>query len=508
MGDIVKTPFSRLFTIEDRAGPANVPVYQGQAKAGSPAVDFGDVTAFRNPDPNVYGRFVVKGTIRGEPGLPTLPLMIRYQYTLDEFLRMGNRGCPIDVQLHMDPCADPRDFNRGWSSGKVLVLEGGIITGWNPDDMGALEQGEDAVVNVSVDIPGLNIYEIVPMALAELGATEVAGTVLDVAICDSIQCGECGIPSTGCQVVFALTIGHAASPGAPSEIVFSRDGGVTLLETNIITLPLNQDATAIACVGTRLVAVSNGDCAIHYAPIIDILNEGEAWTRTNVGLVCAAGTPNDLFSLGSAHIWIVGDGGHIYFTDDITAGVTVQDAGVTLGNNNLSAVHAYDENNVIVAGAAGRMAVTRNGGDTWANVPEATIAIGAVEITCVWMRSRDVWFAGTIQGNLWYTLDGGENWTLKPFPGSAAGIVYDIVFATPTVGYLAHSVAGPAGRILRTINGGQSWYVLPEGPGAIPANDYIAALAAVKECPNVVYGGGLSAAGVPDGFFVKGAAAA
>ncbi len=508
MGDIVKTSFSRLFTIEDRAGPTNVPVYQGQAKAGSPAVDFGDVTAYRNPDPNVYGRFIVKGTIRGEPSLPTLPLMIRYQYTLDEFLRMGNRGCPIDVQLHLDPCADPRDFNRGWTSGKVLVLEGGQITGWNPDDMGALEQGEDAVVNVSVDIPGLKIYEIVPLSLAELGAAEITGEVIDVAICDSIQCGACGIPSTGCQVVFAITEQQVASPGLPAELIFTQDGGLNLGETNIATLQPNFDPSAIACVGTRLVVVSNADCAIHYAPIIDILNGVEGWTRTAVGLVCPAGAPNDLFSLGSTHTWIVGNGGHIYFTDDITAGVTVQDAGVTLGANNLSAVHAYDEDNVIVAGAAGRMAVTRNGGDTWANVPEATIAIGAVEITCVWMRSRDVWFAGTIQGNLWFTIDGGENWALKVFPGSAAGVIRDIVFATDTVGYLAHSIAGPAGRILRTIDGGQSWYVLPEGPGAIPANDYINALAAVGECPNDVYGGGLAAAGAGDGFFVKGAAAA
>jgi photosystem II stability/assembly factor-like uncharacterized protein len=152
------------------------------------------------------------------------------------------------------------------------------------------------------------------------------------------------------------------------------------------------------------------------------------------------------------------------------------------------------------------MAVTRNGGNTWANVD--TTLIAAVEITAVWMRTKDVWFAGTIQGDLYYTLDGGVNWVLKAFPGSNAGAVRDIVFATDTVGYLAHDTDAVAGRILRTIDGGQSWYVLPEGPGAIPANDRINALAAVEECPNDVYGGGLAAAGAGDGFFVKGAAGA
>jgi len=464
------------------------------------------VTAVRNPDPNRYGAFKVVESIRGEPGLPTLPLVVRYQHTLSEFLRMGNRGCPLDVQLHIGKCQDPRSFNLGFN--KVLVLENGLITGWNPDDMGALEQGEDAVVNESLDIPGHKIYEVVPLTLAELGVTEVAGEVIDVAICDSIQCGECGLPSTGCQVVFAITETQVGSPGLPAEVLYSQDGGITIGETNVDTLDLNENPSAIACVGTRLVVVSNADCAIHYAPIIDILNAvPETWVRTAAGLVCAAGAPNDLFSLGSAHTWIVGDAGYIYFSDDITAGVVVQDAGVACGANNLSAVHAYDEDNVLVAGAAGAMAVTRNGGATWTNV--VTTDIGNIEITCVWMRSRDVWFAGTVAGNLWYTLDGGVNWTLKPFPGSAAGVIRDIVFATPTVGYLAHNNAAPdQGRILRTIDGGYSWYVLPEGAGAIPDNDRVNALAAVGECPNVVYGGGLAAAGAGDGFFVKGAAAA
>ncbi len=506
MGDIVKTSFTRVFTIEDRAGPANVPVYQGQAKFGAPAADFGDITAVRNPSGTRYGAYDVVASIRGEPGLPTLPLVVRYQYTLSELLRMANRGCPLDVQLHMDRCADPRDFNRGWSSGKVLVLEGGLITGWNPDEMGALGQGEEAVVNENIDITGLKIYEVVPLALAELGAAEVTGEVIDVAICDSIQCGACGIPSTGCQTVFAITEQQLASPGLAAELIYSQDGGATLGETNITTLAANEDPSAIACVGTRLVVISNDDCGIHYAPLADILNGVEVWTRTAEGLVCPAGSPNDLFSLDSTHTWLVGDAGHIYFSDDITAGVTLQDAGVAAGANNLSAVHAYDEDNVIVAGAAGAMAVTRNGGNTWVNVD--TTLIAAVEITAVWMRSKDVWFAGTIQGNLYYTLDGGVNWALKAFPGSNAGAVRDIVFATPTVGYLAHDTDAIAGRILRTIDGGNSWYVLPEGPGAIPANDRINALAAVEECPNDVYGGGLAAAGAGDGFFVKGAAAA
>jgi hypothetical protein len=83
--------------------------------------------------------------------------------------------------------------------------------------------------------------------------------------------------------------------------------------------------------------------------------------------------------------------------------------------------------------------------------------------------------------------------------------VRDIKFSTPTVGYLAHSIVGPAGRILRTIDGGYSWYVLPEATTTFPANDYVSSLAVCEEDPNVVFGGGLADDGT-DGFFVKASA--
>ena len=126
------------------------------------------------------------------------------------------------------------------------------------------------------------------------------------------------------------------------------------------------------------------------------------------------------------------------------------------------------------------------------------------------MRTELEWFVGDDNGQLWYTRDRGVNWVEKPFPGSGTGDVRDIVFATPTVGYMSHSTGAvpTVGRLLRTIDGGFSWYVLPEGTTTIPANLYLNSIAAVAECPNVVYAGGLEVAGLAppgDGIFIKGA---
>lgn len=497
MGVPLRTPFSRVFTIEDTAGPANVPVYQGQAKAQSPSWSLGDRTPIREPDPSRYGAFRIVDAIKGEKGLPTMSLEVRYKYTLSDFLRFARRGCPLDVQVHFGKCQDPKDFNFGWD--KILVLEDADMSTWGASDLGALEQGEDAVVNEAVDFNALDMYELKPLLLAELGAAEIIAEVIAVSICDAITCGECGIPSDGCQRVFAITTVQAASPGLPAELIFSSDGGATLGETNIATLNVNFAPSGMACVGTRLVIISNDDDALHYAPIIDILNEEEIWVRVAAGFL-AAGSPNAIFSLGSAQTWIVGDLGYVYFSSDITAGVTVQDAGIATGEVLLD-IHGYDEDNLVAVGENNAVIRTIDG-QTWVGVDGPAGA--GIDLLAVWMKSALEWLVGDIQGQLWYTRDAGENWVEKVFPGSGTGAVRDIFFATPTVGYMAHNTDAPAGRILRTVDGGFSWYVLPEGTGMIPANDYISSLAASGECPNVVYGGGLAEV-PPDGILVKGA---
>jgi len=492
MGDPVRTPFSRVWTIEGQAGPANVPVYQGQVRAMGASWAFGDRTPVREPDPGRYNAFRIIDAIKGERDLPALPLEGRYQFTVSEFLRMARIGCPLDVQVHFGKCQDPRNFDRGWD--KILVLEGADFSNWSTGELGALEQGQDAIVNEPIDLNGLDMYEVKQLKLAALAGSQIVQEVLDVAICDSVSCGICGIASNGCQRFFALQSAIGGSPGLAAEIVASADGGATLVESNVTSLAANQNANAMACVGTYLAVVSQGDISIHYALIADIFTNTETWVENIAGLVNG---PNDIFSLGSAFTWVVGQGGYVYFYSDITAAAVTQNAGVATAQN-LNAIDGIDENNLVAVGASNAVIYTRDG-STWVAVtgPSVGIALNAVA-----MRTEDEWYVGDASGNLWYTRDAGVTWTAKAFPGSGSGVVYDIVFATPTVGYLAHTTSGGAGRILRTVNGGQTWYVLPEGTGSIPSNQRIGALAACGEDVNVVYGGGLGVG--TDGILVQG----
>jgi photosystem II stability/assembly factor-like uncharacterized protein len=107
---------------------------------------------------------------------------------------------------------------------------------------------------------------------------------------------------------------------------------------------------------------------------------------------------------------------------------------------------------------------------------------------------------------MYYTLNQGVTWTEKTFSGSGAGSVRDIVFSTDSVGFMTHSTAVPHGRIFRTIDGGQSWKLIPEKTGSMPANDYFNALAYCTTNANLVYGVGLADDG-SDGIIIVGQAA-
>lgn len=499
MADIFVSDFSRLWLIENRAGPANPPTYMGLARAGQPSWPAGGVTVIRNPSPTQYGGFVVAGKVIGEDGNPELPVMMRYLSDVrSTLLRLRRSGCDHDLQVHMGTCQSPTDFDRGWD--KILILEGARPTDWGLDgDIGALDTGDRAVVNEEVPFTGLDLLEIVRITFSELGAATVIQEINDVSVCDQVTCGLCGLSSDGCQIVFALQDATPGSPGLPPRIHATKDGGGTLITRTITSHAANVDANAIACVGTNLVVVSAGSGeGIHYATIADILNSIEAWTKVQTGLVLPSGAPHDLFSLGASQTWIVGAGGYIYKSSDITSGVTVQSAGSATVQQ-LNAIHGSDSQNLVAVGQSNAVVRTTNGGVTWSLVVGPSVG---VNLNTVWVRGKDEWFVGNAAGNLYYTRDGGTTWTLKAFPGSAAGVVRDIAFSNPTVGYLAHDTAAGAGRILRTVNGGQSWYVAPEGTGNIPTNQRVNALSPCADA-NVIYGGGLGTG--TDGFLVKGA---
>jgi len=487
---------TRVWAMEDGAGPAVVPEYMGVWKAGAPAWNAGSPTPVYIPSDSEYGKFDEVASMPGAEEKPTMGFSARYPRSVEsDMLRMRRRGCYHDFQVHIGKCQDPQDFTLGWD--KIVVLEHGEISTYGADDLGALAGDDRSPVNENIDVSGTNLYEILKLNLAEICSTSVIQEVVDVMFCDTKSCGgECGLASDGCQKLFALIRAVGGSPGLGPQLVYSDDQGSTCAATPITTLAANEDPDAMACHGDYVIVVSAASISHHYALRDQILLGTEVWAEVVAGYN-AGGGPTCIDTYKPGYTWIGGLGGYVYFLSGPAVAPVVQDAGAATIQN-LNAIHAYDEENVLAVGDSNAVIYTADGG-TWA------LVIGpapAVNLTACWMVDENTWFVGTAGGQLFYTRNAGATWIEKQFPGSGAGVVGDIVFVTIQVGYISHyNLIAGVSNILRTIDGGYEFYVLPEGTGTIPANDQINALA-VCDDPNMVVGGGLGDDGA-DGFLVK-----
>ena len=491
-GNPAKTAFTRVFLIPNRARPDRKPSYESCMKMMGVSQDFGEIAPIYCPDPEIPGKFVKLGSIKGEGSLPSTSLVGKYFFDLrSELLRLAGIGCPMDVQLHMGPCHNLGYFNE---FAKNIILEDVGIGTYSTDDLGALGPDENAQINETGDITASKMYEVVPLVLEERGADLVTVELVDVIRGDKIACAECEDTSEGCERWYAVSVIETASPGTLPEVVFSIDKGATWNDHDVDTLTNN--ASALALLGDYIVVVSNPDNAHHYALKSQFDSGADPiFTRVGVGYI-VGGEPNDIWSTGT-YAFIDGDTGYVYGLDDATGGVTVLDAGVATAEH-LFAVHALNTEFAVAVGEDGAVIYTQNG-VTWQAA--AGLGLGRTLI-CVWVKSEMEWWIGDNLGRIVYTLDGGMTYAESTFPGSGTGRVDDIQFPTDSVGFMAHTTAAGAGRLLRSYNGGYDWIVLPEATGVIPANSRINAIATCPIDANIVVGVGLGT--TPDGFIVVG----
>lgn len=492
---------SRVFLIEGQAGPSATPSYESCMAAGAPTQSFGDITKIECPDPQRFGRYIDIGEFRGTVERPTMTIMGRYARDLrSELLRLARAGCALDIPITLGgECKDPSVFNTGWE--KIIYLNAAILTNWSPDnDLGSLGSDGQNTVNESSDISARSMYEVLPLSLVERAGSIISNELVDGFAIDGLQCPGCGVPGEGHTLFYFVSLAAGGSPSTAADVVYSLNSGGAWSVSEVDSLGAAEDATGIAKIGSYVVVTSNDSASLHYVLQSDLNETGdETWQEVTTGFV-ATGEPNDIWSVGNK-AFIVGDGGYIYSTVDPTAGVTALDEGSAVSDD-LNAVHAINEEFAIAVGNAGAILKTTDGVQ-WQSLTRF-VGVG-VNLTCCWMLDKNIWYVGGNDGNLYYTEDAGVTWNTKTFPGSGSGIVRDIAFATRGVGYLSHSTATPAGRVLRTISGGNSWYVLPEGASSIPANDRVTALAVPdgEETANLFAGGGLADDG-SDGFLVVG----
>lgn len=482
----ILTSQSRVFLIEGRASPTHKPSYESCMRMTGISQGFGDIEKVECPDPYRYGAFIEVAQIRGANERVTTTIEGRFMLDIKSaLLTLANKGCASDIQLHVGKCQDASVFE---TFSKAIILEDAYLTNYGTDDLGALQSGDNAAVNETADVSARLVYEVTPITYGSKAGSIVTNEVVGVAICDTASCGDCEDASSGCDKIYAISIGAGGSPSTPADIIYSPDKGITWYAWDINTLGTSEDPDQIACMGNYVIVTSEDGKGISYALKSEFAAlSAPAFAEVTSGYT--AGYPKCIYSDGNV-AFIGGTNGYIYYIDDPTEAPTILDAG-SLFFTTWNDIHGLSSEFVVVVGQNGAIAYTANG-TTFTAVTTSPVGIGT-HLTAVWVKSELEWWVGTSGGRVYYTLNGGSTWTEKAFSGSGAGVVYDIKFATDSVGYIAHASAAPKGRILRTINGGYSWTITPEISGAtIPANDRINAVAVCEADPNFVVAVGLA----------------
>lgn len=457
-----KTAFSRVFLIEGRAGPTREPEYQSCLRSGGVDQSFGDIEKIECPSDDEYGQFIEVGSIQGAIERATSSLMGRYAADLaSALLSLARKRCAVDVQVHFGQCSNPKVFN---TFTKALIWENVALTNYSTEDLGALSSDENAAIMETSDISIGEFYEVLQLTFQERASSTVINPLVDAVVCDLRTCGDCGTFSDGCYKAFVLQNAPIAgrSPGTAPDILWTDDKGKTWASDEITSMIFEKEtnANAITCLGDYVFVVSNGTNSLHYKEKDDILaGTPFLWSEILTGFV-VGGEPNDVWSVGVG-AYVVGDGGYVYYTTDPTLGVTTLDAGEAT-TNDLYAVHALSDEQAVAVGADDTIIYTTNQ-VSWV---AATATGGDGDLQGVWMRSATEWWVVDDNGDVWYTLNSGVSWTEKTIPGINISALYDIQFATDSVGYIA-GVANSAGALWRTYDGGYSWVKLPEGTGTL-----------------------------------------
>lgn len=497
MADIFKAGSGRVFLIKFRAGPTHEPLYQSLGMAGSPDWGQGDVTKIQMPSDRQYNQWKDIDSFQASPDRATVTITMYETPDRSTVMELIRLRCAFDVQIHMGICEDPRDFNFGWQ--KIRVFEDAYATGYSGSDHGALGGDGQAEITEEMPISARALYDILRMSYTAVASTQVGESVVAVDVCDQITCGACdNEASDGCQKIFAVTNSPGSSPGLLPQVIATDDAYATVVERWITTAGIGDQISHGVCAGQYFIAVGNATASsLHYADAGDILDSAETWVEVTTGIVVGKG-PVRLWNYSPLQTFVAAKGGYIYKIADPAEGFVVLDAGTAVASD-FNDISGWDAEHFACVGQAGAFVYTLDGKSFTAGTPP----VGPTNLHSIAYRTeKEIWVGGD-DGKFYVTTDYGDHWTTKTVYASATR-ADRIVWVNETVGFLAVRTSAPAAKVLRSISGGYSWYVVPETPGqSLPTFDYVNDLAVCENEPNRLWIGGL-ADNASDGILIRG----
>lgn len=449
--EIVTSKHIRSFIQYGGPLPANLPAYYGQDAQymiveGVTSPELGGIEPTYVHDPRRTGAYRLVARKISPPDLASATFKFLEKHGAIP-RQLMKQPCVFNTYQNVGKCKDPSDFLAGWSD-YVLIYSRALTTNKDLGNRGQWD-GDDQM-ETSIEASLSAIYPVGALAFGEKAAAQIDREVVDIVYGSDVQCGDCGDADDGTSRIYAVTKSSGGgSPGLPAEVIYTLDGGANWLEATITGIGATADPVAIDKVGDKLVVVVASENAYYWATLTNGIPG--TFTKVTTGFV-ANKQPNDIYVAGPREVYLVGNGGYVYKSTDITAGVEVIDAG-SATTNNLLRVRGIDET-IVATGAASTVIYSQNRGLTFATVSNAPSTI-STDITAVEVLEAKRWWVGTGLGRVLYTTNSGETaWTEKTFEGAGSGSVKDIVAATDEVIHFSISTLTPTARVFTSWNGG------------------------------------------------------
>ena len=476
---------------------------QYMAISGVSLPESGGIEPVWAPDPSVAKRYKLISRMVTPADLASATMMFYEKHGV--LPRQLFKQCPFSAYEVTGTCQDLSDLYNGVTD-YLLVYSLAMITDKNLGDRVSMDT--DELIGDELSLTLSDIYPVGPLGFGNNAVSLIDREVIDVVYGNKTLCGNCGPENDGAQWIYAVTKSSGGSPGLPSEVIYTKDGGANWDQVTIPSIGATEDPVAIEIVGSKLVVLSPtaGGATTggyYWAEIDSDTGIPGTWTKVTTGFVAAA-EPRDMYVLSPREVFFAGDAGYVYKATDITSGVEVLNAGAATSND-LARIDG-SEDTIVAVGSAGTVIRSTNRGSTFSTTTVAPTASG---LTALEVFTAKYFWVGSVNGYLWYTLDGGKTWVNKGFSGEGTGQVFDIMFATEEIGFMLNANATPTAKLFITLDGGATWTNSTWRIVNWPVNNYAKRLAVPVSTDSAVNVNNVAIAGVTstnDGFLLLGIA--
>ncbi len=456
-------------------GPNTKPLYQGCHQVGDVELPGGDLTRLFCPDPSAAGRYKVVGSYQGEPGVPTFSIDTPIGKTRDYLERWNCAGNILVNKVSQGR----RDLFTNYDRSFAFVRA--VRTGRTQSNLASRQPADE---NESMQSLAFAFEEQIDCFTLTSTRQSIAalGDLTAIWFVNEERCAGEGGPAMGVGQI-GMVVGKApvGSVSASAMVYFTQDGGATWVVSASDPFAAVEDITAaggfeVSRTARRYVVARGTADPGNPAEIAYTDDEGVTWTNVDLGSTDGLYVVSEggLFVLDPYNIWVVTSAGHIFYSDDGCASFVEQEDG-TLTAHNLNAVGFASERVGYAVGGDNTILKTEDGGTSWVALSgPAGKAASAILSLAVVTKNRV--FIGYVDGDLYYTEDGGATWAERAYGGSGVGEVVSLRFVNEMVGFLAHNTAAPVGQVYRTRDGGYTWELT-----ALPTNEGINGIWPVDE---------------------------